>query len=134
MNMTTYVRREFRVGDLVILNQTKLENIPSSLASLVLGNIPRMVLRFRVIGMLGELATIKSTKTCEEFNIHTSMLVANFNNVGKNAKRKAVVNIKGVEVVGELIKLQFRFKGKIKNIENGEIIKFDCSKNNLGFV
>ncbi len=129
--MTVYKRREFRVGDLVTLNQTKLRDIPASLVSFVLSNVGKIVTRFRIVEADNGLARIKHTSTAEEFSVPVSILVASYRNQGKG--KKAVVNINGCEVVGDLIKFQYYKKGKLKK-ENGEVIRFNSSKNNLGFI
>jgi len=131
--MAVYKRREFRLGDLVILNQTKLRDIPASLVSLVLSNVGKIVTRFRIIAISDGLVTIKCNATEENFNVPVNILVASFNNVNKVTKKTVVVNVEGIEVFGKLIKYGYRVKGKIKK-EDGEIINFNCSKNNLGFV
>ena len=133
MIMAVYKRREFRLGDLVILNQTKLRDIPASLVSLVLSNVGKIVTRFRIIAISDGLVTIKCNATEENFNVPVNILVASFNNVNKVTKKTVVVNVEGIEVFGKLIKYGYRVKGKIKK-EDGEIINFNCSKNNLGFV
>lgn len=132
--MTVYKRREFRVGDLVTLNQTKLRDIPASLVSFVLSNVGKVAIRFRIIGISDGLATIKCAAVEENFNVPVNILVASFNNVYKAASKKTVVvNVEGTEVFGELIKYVYRIRGKIKK-EDGEIIAFNSNKNNLGFV
>ncbi len=132
--MAIYKRREFKVGDLVILNQTKLQDIPASLVCLALSTINKIIPRFRVVEISDNMARIKHVKSSEEFNVSVKILVAAFNNVRSNrAKKIVVVNVNGIEIFGKLIKYIYKIRGKIQK-EDGEIVVFNSSKNNLGFV